>query len=252
MYVPMDFTHLTTLQWILAGCAALSVGISKAGFNGMGMITVILMASVIPPRESTGVVLPMLIAADVFAVAAFHRHARGAHLLALLPPAVAGIVAGWLLMPHISPEKFGPVIGGIVLGLVALHYARRTFPAFLQHLPASRSFAWGMGSLAGLVTMLANAAGPVMNLYLLAKHLSKMDFVGTSAVFFFAVNLIKVPFSVSLGLIHPGSLLFNALLLPAVFAGLFFGKWLLHRIPQRIFEELLLIFSLLGAIRLLF
>jgi uncharacterized membrane protein YfcA len=99
--------------------------------------------------------------------------------------------------------------------------------------------------------MLANAAGPAMTVYLLASRLPKYEFVGTAAWFFFFINLIKVPFSASLGLITPQTLLFNLLLAPAVLIGLFCGKILLGKINQQAFEWLLIGLSLLGALRLI-
>ena len=110
--------------------------------------------------------------------------------------------------------------------------------------------AWPFGWLAGSTTMIANAAGPVMTIYLLACRLPKFEFVGTAAWFFFAINLFKVPFSASLGLINGASLALNLLLAPGVIGGIFAGRWLLGKINQAVFEWLMIVFSLLGALRL--
>ena len=101
------------------------------------------------------------------------------------------------------------------------------------------------------VTMLANAAGPVMALYLLAVALPKAEFVGTAAWFFLLINVLKTPFSVQLGLINPASLSLNAVLLPAIVAGLFLGRILVVRPPQRWFDSLVLGFAILAALKLL-
>jgi uncharacterized membrane protein YfcA len=98
--------------------------------------------------------------------------------------------------------------------------------------------------------MLANAAGPIATLYLLACRLPKLEFVGTAAVFFFAINLIKVPFSASLGLITWTTLLWSLSTLPLVYLGIQSGRWLLQRISQNLFEALLLLFTLAGGLRL--
>ncbi len=242
--------------WVLMGFAALCIGLSKAGFGGFGMLTVLTMAQVLPARASTGVVLPLLVLADVYAVRVFRRHARWGHLTQLFLPAALGVVGGFLLMPVIPEKKFAPLLGVIVLMMVGMQYYRRLRPEPPDGLhedagQRSRLFAVFIGVLSGLTTMLANAAGPVMTLDLLARRVPKMEFVGTAAVFFFLVNLFKVPFSASLGLICVDSLLLNLVLAPAVIAGVFAGRAMLEFVPQRLFEEILLIFAMLAAVRLL-
>ena len=236
--------------WAIGYAAAICIGLSKSGFGGVGMLAVILMAQVMPARESTGAVLPLLIVADVFAVTAFHRHTVRKHLFKLLPPAIVGIVCGWLIMPHISSKAFGPLIGWIVLALVAL----TVFQKFSGRLSAAAaehpSVAWPLGWLAGVTTMLANAAGAVMSVYLLACRLPKYEFVGTAAWFFFVVNVIKVPFSASLGLVNASSLLTDVVLVPGILAGVAAGKFLLGKINQGAFEWLMVTFSFAGGLRL--
>jgi hypothetical protein len=242
---------LTPYQWTLALLAAAGIGIAKSGLAGVSLVHVLVFAFLFGARDSTGVVLPMLIAGDIFAVAAFRQHARWDAIRKMLPPACAGILAGWALMESIDDAQFQPLIGWIILCLSAIQAARMRWPGFFQHLPHSTAFMWGMGMLAGITTMLANAAGPVMALYFLAVALPKMEFVGTSAWFFLIVNLIKVPFSAQLGLIRPDSLALNALLVPAIGLGLLAGRILVRRISQRWFEGLLLAFAACAALRLI-
>jgi uncharacterized membrane protein YfcA len=169
-----------------------------------------------------------------------------------MPPAIIGIVVGYFFMRlHFSDSLFRHLIGWIVLAMVALHCLRRFMPDKFERLPDSKPFTWSMGGCAGLTTMMANAAGPVMALYLLAVKLPKLQFVGTSAWFFLIINLVKVPFSYQLGLIGPGSLLFNLALAPAVAIGILAGKKLLTVIPQKLFEELALLFVGLASLRLI-
>jgi hypothetical protein len=241
---------LTLTQWTFAALAALCIGLAKAGFGGVGMVAVLLMTQVLPARESTGAILPMLIVADVFAVVIYRQHADGKLIVRLLPPAVAGILCGWAMMPFLPGAVFAKVIGWLTLVLIALLLAQKTTP-LVRVASAHPGLAWPMGWLAGVTTMLANAAGPVMAIYLLARKLPKLAFVGTAAWFFFVVNLIKVPFSASLGLIHPGSLALNALLVPAIVVGVFCGRWLLGKMNQAVFEWVMIVFSAAGAIRLL-
>ncbi|MDX2080661.1 MAG: sulfite exporter TauE/SafE family protein [Terrimicrobiaceae bacterium] len=241
---------LDAIQWSLAALAAICIGLSKTGFGGVGMVAILIMANILPARESTGAILPMLIVADVFAVHAFRKFTVWKHLVRVLPPAVAGILTGWWLMPRIDAAIFGEVIGWMVVVLVLLTAVQKLsagLPGFLAEHPA---VAWPAGWLAGVTTMLANAAGAVMTIYLLACRLPKWEFVGTAAWFFFIINVVKVPFSASLGLITPSSLLLNLCLVPGIIAGVVLGKFLLGKIPQGLFEWLLIAFSLAGGLRL--
>jgi uncharacterized membrane protein YfcA len=106
--------------------------------------------------------------------------------------------------------------------------------------------------LAGVMTMLANAAGPAMMLYLLSMNISKEEFVGTSAWIYFAINSFKVPFSIALGLITPETIKINLLFLPCIILGSIAGVFLLRRISGPMFEKLIRIMILIGGIKLLF
>ena len=248
MPIPFD---LAAPQWLFAILAAACVGISKSGFGAMAIPGILLMTQVMPARESTGVILPMLILADLFAVHAFRKFTVWRLLMKILPAAVLGVIAGWWLMPRIPTGLFTPVIGWIILALLLLTILQKC-SAQLQKIATDHpAVAWPLGLLAGISTMLANAAGPAMTVYLLASRLPKYEFVGTAAWFFFFINLIKVPFSASLGFITPPTLLFNLLLAPAVLIGLFSGKFLLGKINQKAFEWILISLSLLGALRLI-
>ncbi len=171
-------------------------------------------------------------------------------MVKLLPPAIIGIICGWLLMPHIPAEGFGKVIGWLTLALIVLVILQKMTP-LVRVATEHPGLAWPFGWLAGVTTMMANAAGPVMAIYLLARRLPKMEFVGTAAWFFFVVNVIKVPFSAALGLINAKSLALNFCLFPAVAAGIFTGRWLLGKTNQTVFEWLMIIFSVIGALRLI-
>jgi uncharacterized membrane protein YfcA len=241
---------LTPLQWTLAVAGALGMGISKAGFPGMSLVHVVVFALVFGARNSTGIILPMLIAADVLAVRAFQQHARWIYIRRMLPASVVGIVIGFALMGRLNDAAFSPLIGVIVLVLTALQVGRMARPDLLADVPHSHAFAWAMGLLAGITTMLANAAGPVVTLYALSVSLPKFELVGTIAWFFFIVNLVKVPFSVWLGLIRTDTLTLNLILVPAVFVGVALGRWLTQKVPQRLFDGLLLAFAVVAALRL--
>lgn len=241
----------TVLKWILAVIAAFGIGVSKSGFAGVSLVHVLVFIFLFGVRDSTGVVLPMLIVGDILAVVAFRQHARWIYIRRLLPPAITGIIIGWSMMQRISDAAFKPLVGAIILVLTALQVLRLYRPHLYEKVPHQLWFAWLMGLLAGVTTMLANAAGPIMALFFIAVSMPKFELVGTSAWFFLIINCLKVPFSVQLGLIHPATLLFNATLIPAIAAGLFIGRWCVTRIPQRIFDGLLLAFVAIAALRLI-
>jgi uncharacterized membrane protein YfcA len=239
------------LQWVLAAAASACLGIAKAGLAGMSLIHVIVFAFLFGARDSTGIVLPMLLAGDICAVKAYHQHARWKYVRSMLPPACLGVVIGALLMQKLGNTSFKPVIGWIILSLTALQIIRLRWPQSFEHVPHSRPFAWTLGILAGVTTMLANAAGSVIALYCLALSLPKLEIVGTTAWFFFIINAFKVPFSFGLGLIRRETLLLNAALVPLVVAGVLFGRWIVYRLPQRVFDLLLLAFAGVAALRLI-
>ena len=238
--------------------AAVFIGMSKSGFNGVSLLSIALMAELLPARQSTGVILPMLLFADCFAVRSFRQHALWGEIRRVLPSALLGVVVGAFIMQlfsdptRLSDSWFKRIIGGIVLALTMLQYGRRQRPEWFMGLPAdSKAFAWLTGGFAGVTTMLANAAGPVISLYLLAARLPKMEFVGTSAWIFLLLNVSKLPFSYRLGLIRVDSLSLNLYLAPAVVAGVLIGRWLLKIVPQSWFEQLLLFFAVLASVKLL-
>lgn len=242
----------TPLQWSLAVLAAFCIGFSKSGFPGAGLVTVIIMAHLFGARESTGALLPMLICGDLLSVRVFHQHARWALIRRMLPPTVIGIVTGYALMFWLPGAAYRPVIGWIVLTMVILQTARRWRPDWYAGVPHSPTFAHAMGFAAGVATMLANAAGPVMGLYFLAIDTPKFELVGTSSWFFLIVNLFKVPFSAHLGLIHGMTLLFNLVLIPFIAVGIFTGQHLMRFVPQSLFEALLLLFATIASVRMIF
>lgn len=245
---------LSTAGWILLGVCGFLAGLSKTGLPGVGILVVPLMALLLPARESVGVLLPMLIFADLFSAGYYRHHAQWKHLLRLLPAALAGIVAGYFLMMRIDDQHLKPIIGIIVLAMLALK-ARTMFSNNTPENPeihAGKWFGWLMGFLAGATTMMANAAGPVMVLYLLAMGMEKRKFVGTAAWFFFVVNWAKVPFSLHLGLISLASLKLNVLTFPAVALGAIAGICLLKVIPQNLFNFIALLLAAAAAVKLLF
>ncbi len=238
--------------WIVVGLCAFIVGAAKTGIPGVGILPSLLMVQVLPAQESTGMLLGILILGDLFAVT-YHRHnAEWSHMPKLLPAAFAGIVAGHQIMKHISDEQLKPIIGIIVLVMLGLNYWRTRAQGENLHVPTQWWFGAGLGFVAGLTSMMANAAGPVMIIYFIAMQLPKVAFVGTSAWFFFVVNWLKVPFSASLDLMTAESVKLNLMMIPAIGLGALAGVVFLKRIPQKAFNAAMQILAAAAAIKLLF
>ncbi len=244
-------TELNGMQWAVMALSAVLIGLTKTGVPGVGILAIPLLAYILPAKQSTGFVLPMLIMADLFAVAYYRRQAVWPHVARLAPWAVAGIVLGWLIMGRISDRQLQPFIGITILTLMGLTAWRRSGAKDGDAVPAQWWFAAGLGLMAGMTTMLANAAGPIMVIYLVAMRLPKEEFIGTGAWYFFLLNCFKIPFSANLGLITLESLKVNLMMLPAITAGALSGIFLLRRIPQRWFTITVEILAVLAAVKLL-
>jgi uncharacterized membrane protein YfcA len=237
-------------MWLAA--AAFCSGLAKTGITGLGILPVALFANVLPARESTGALLPLLMCGDVIGVTIYRKHASWPHLWRLFPWVMAGVVAGYFALGRVNNAQLQRIIGIILLAMVALHWWRgRQEGDFAAHLPHSLWLAALMGILAGFTTMVANAAGPVMVLYFLAIGLPKLVFIGTSAWFFLLVNFFKAPFSIKLGLITPDSLLMDAILILPLIPGALLGPRILKHINQRAFERMVTLLNLAGILRLL-
>lgn len=237
-------------QWILVVFGAFSVGVAKTGVAGLGILFAAIMANLMPTKEASGFVLPLLIVGDVFAVIAYRAHAKWALLWKLFPWTALGVVLGYLAMDRIDDRQARLLIGSIIVGMVVMHvWRQRGGGSATAHL--SPWLAPVFGILGGCTTLVANAAGPLMALYFLTMRLPKMEFVGTAAMFFLVLNVFKVPFMVDLGLITESSATFNLLLAPAVLAGAWLGRRLLPRIDQKLFEKLALALSACAGLRLL-
>lgn len=231
--------------------AALCIGLSKAGFSGISMVSVVLLADIYGEKASIGLALPLLIAADLLAYPAFRRFGSWRPVWKLLGPTLLGLLAGYALLDKLDDHAARKVIGGCVLAMVALQGVRRLRSDLVDRWVESTGFAFGTGVLGGFFTMLANAAGPVIQLYLLARRVPKMELIGIGARFFLLVNLIKVPLNAKLALITHDSLLENARLFPGVLVGVFGGRWLVKHVPQAAFEWMVVVFAAVAGIRLL-
>jgi len=242
------------LQWIFALLGAFMVGVSKSGVTGLSILSVALFTHVFPSsKQASGIVLPLLIFGDVIAVLSYRRHTQWRYLWKLFPFTAAGVVLGYFTLGWVSDRHARLMIGVIIVALAALSYWRRyrSRESDAESGRHSWLFAAAVGVVAGFITLVANAAGPLMAIYLVSMRLPKMEYVGTAAVFFMCLNLFKVPFMVNLGLITVHSFGFNLLLAPAVVIGAFVGRWLVIRINQALFEKMVLSLSAIAGVLLL-
>jgi uncharacterized membrane protein YfcA len=242
------------LLWFFAALGAFMVGVSKAGITGLSILSIALFNHVFSSsKQASGLVLPLLIFGDFVAVFSYRKHTQWRYLWRLFPWTAAGVVIGYFTLGRISDHTARILIGWIIVSLALLSFWRKFAVAPAEEKAAS--FHWSIGAAigmtAGFITLVANAAGPLMAIYLVAMRLPKMEYVGTAAVFFMLLNLFKVPFMVDLGLITAQSFSFNLVLAPAVLLGALAGRWLLKRVNQNLFEQLVLLLSAIGGILLI-
>ncbi len=240
--------ELTSLHLVYVVAAAMLVGFTKTSVGGVGILAVLLMALAIPGKASPGVLLPMLIVADIFAVLYYRRDCDWNILLRLFPATAIGILIGYFVVDAIPVAIFQKTIGVIILAMLGMNLVIENFkPAY----SASRLWSWTVGLAAGVTTMVANASGPIFGVYLLQMGLSKQGFVGTRSWYFLLLNIFKIPFSANLGLITAESLKLNLVLVPLIFLGAWLGFRFLKLINLSMFKWLIRIAALAVAARLL-
>jgi len=238
-------------DWIIMMCAAMFIGIGKAGLPGAGMLTIPIFATILGSKPSTGFLLPLLIIADIVAVYHYRNNVKWKHLVRLFPFVIVGIGSAVLIGHYINDDQFKWVLFGVILFGVVIMIWRDLKKSDIV-IADKPWFFTIMGYLGGFTSMIANGAGPVMSLYLLGAKVPKNDFIGTRAWFFFLMNLIKIPAHVFLWkTISTDSLGKNLYLIPAIFIGMFLGFKILKRIPEHIFKYVVLIAVIASAVSLL-
>lgn len=239
---------LAPWAWALLGLGALVAGLGKTAIPGAATVSVVLLASVLPARTSTAAMLLLFIVGDVFALTTYRRHADWRTLLRLAPAVIVGLLVGAVFLALAQDGIVRRTIAVILLAMIAITLWRRWRSRTEK---AGRIAAAGYGTLAGFTTMVANSGGPVMSMYFLATRTPVKVFLGTSAWFFAIVNLTKVPFLAGIGLITPSVLLLDLLLAPLVVIGALIGIRLAKRMPQRLFDRLVIVLTIAGALYLL-
>lgn len=241
--------------WTALGLAAVTIGISKTALPGGSILAIALFATVLPARTSTAAMLLLLIVGDAFALLAYRRHAHWPTMLRLAPAVVAGLLAGFAFLALAGDGIVRRAIGVILLLMIAVTLWRRRRQGGADAVAPAHG---GMvlsgvyGTLGGFTTMVANAGGPVMSMYFLATRTPIQVFLGTSAWFFAIINLVKVPFLAGIGLFPPTVLLMDAVLAPFVVIGALAGLRLVRRMDQRLFDRIVIVLTVVGALYLLF
>jgi uncharacterized membrane protein YfcA len=250
----LDLIHQflnTNIDWLLFLTCGILIGMAKTGLSGAGFMIVPIMAGIFGGKLSVGIVLPMLIFADVFAVNYYHRYATWRYIFLSLPWAVIGVAIATLFGNLIDDETFKTFIAIVILLGIALMIIQDGVIKS-KKIPDTWWFAGILGLTGGFTTMIGNAAGPVMSLYLLSMHLPKNTFIGTAAWFFLIINVIKVPFHVfSWNTITFQTLLVDIAGIPAILLGVFIGIKTIRIVPEKVYRYLIIISTILAALLLL-
>ncbi|PIF06640.1 MAG: hypothetical protein CSA36_00630 [Draconibacterium sp.] len=247
----MHSFDFTLLQWILLAFCAAFVGMSKVGVPGISMIVVPTLALIFGGKASTGVLLPMLMMADLFGVGYYHRHAEWKYLWKLFPFAFLGVGLALWVGEVVNDIWFKNIIAILVFVCVALMLwkDRRSNTGFF---PNTWWFAALMGVLGGFATMIGNVAGPIFAIYLLAMHLPKNSFIGTGAWFFLIINFSKFPLHILVWkTISLHTLLLDVILLPAIAIGAYTGIILVKKLSDKFYRTAVIIVTVLSAFLLL-
>lgn len=250
MHVQFLSIEISNTAWLAAFIAAIILGISKSGIKGIAIIIVTLMAIAFGAKRSTGLIVPLLIVGDIFAVIYYNRHTQWSLLKRFLPWMMLGVVIGVIIGKDIPESLFKKLMGVVILGSVIMMYwwDRRKS----ETVPTHPAFAGFMGIMAGITTMIGNLAGAFSNIFFLAMRLPKNQFIGTAAWLFFLINLFKLPFHIFVWkTITVDSLVVNSKLVVGVLIGLFIGVRLVKRIKDDFYRKMILILTALGALILL-
>ncbi len=242
---------LTWLQWTAFALAVFILGIAKAGVKGFSALIVVILAFVFGEKASTGILLPLLIAADIMAVIYYNRHTKWIFIKKLMPLMIAGVLVGVWMGHIISEEIFKRIMAAIIiLSVLIMIYTERQKKAVL---PSNTLFSGGVGFLAGFATMVGNLAGPISNIYFLAMRLPKNEFIGTAAWLFFIINVFKLPFHIFVwNTVTVESLTLNTLMLPILVLSFFVGVAIVKLISNLNYRRFILIVTALGGLLLFF
>ena len=242
--------ELSLLHFTIAAFCAFLLGVSKAGIKGIASLIVTGLALVFGAKESTGILMPLLLVGDIFAITYYKSHLQKKYLYKLLPWMVVGVLIGVMGGNYITERLFKNGMALIILFSVALMYYWENKRD--KTIPSHWTFGGVMGLLAGFTTMIGNLAGAFSNIYFLALRLPKNNFIGTAAWLFFIINAFKVPFHIwTWKTINSHSILISLKLIPFVIIGLVLGEFFVQKIENESYRKLILIFTAAGGIAIL-
>ena len=243
--------QLTALQWLAISFAVFLLGLSKSGIKGIGIIIVIILAFVFGEKASTGILLPMLIVADIFAVTYYYHHVKWHIIKKLIPWMIVGVLVGVWVGNDISEVVFKRLMAVIIIvSVLIMFYTENRKSA---NVPKNKIFGIVMGFLAGFTTMIGNLAGPISNIYFLAIRFPKNEFIGTAAWLFFIINVFKLPFHILVWkTVTTETLVLNSVLIPPVIIGFFLGARIVRLISNVNYRRFILVVTALGGVIMLF
>jgi hypothetical protein len=245
------YPGLTTWNFVLFIAIALILGMAKAGLNGFGIAMIPLMALIFGAKESTGVILPMLITADIMAVAYYRRHAEWKYILRILPWVAAGILAALFLGDNINDNVFRTIMMTIVWIMLILMVINDLWKRESEVIPHNMAFGATMGFTGGFATMIGNAAGPVFTLYFLAMRLPKKEFIGTGAWLYLIMNTGKFPLQALVWEnITTGSLMLNLIAVPFIAIGIYAGIKIVDVFSEKWYRYFVIITTIASSILL--
>ena len=238
---------LSAGDWMLVVLCAILIGMSKTGVPGVSMLVVPILAIIFGGKPSTGVLLPVLIMADVFAVIYYHRHAQWKHLIRALPWAVVGIFLALWVGNLVNDDQFKRLIALVIFVSIAL-MIWNDYGLKKQITPDHWWFAAMLGIAGGFASMIGNVAGPIFAIYLLAMHLDKKSYIGTTAWFFFIINLTKFPLQAFIWKnVSFTSLTIDFMVFPAIAFGAWLGISTVKRIPELTYKWLVVVITVISA-----
>jgi len=238
-------------MWVITGLAAFLVGLGKGGLGGMvGALTTAMMALVLPTEKVIGLVLPMLMVGDVFAVAAHWRKWDRDLILQLIPSAILGVALATYLLRMISGEGLRVVLGLIVLFFVVYKLLEGRLLRQLEYQP-KRYHGWVAGIVSGVTSTLAHGGGPPVSIFLVIQSLKPETFAATAAFYLFVLNWMKVPSYWVAGLFDWGLIRSVLWVLPLIPLGVWIGKWLVQRVGRKTFERVILLLLAVSGVLLL-
>jgi len=248
----LNFFNFSPAQFILVIIAAFLIGFSKTGLSGMLMVVIPLLADAFGGMKSTGIILPILIVGDLFAVGNYRRHIHWANIKKLMLWTLIGLGLGLIIGKYINDSQFKITIAIMVLLCLAiLVYSERKGDQL--KVPNKVWFYALTGILAGFATMIGNAAGPIFTIYLLSMGFKKNEYMGTNSIFFFLVNITKVPLQVFVWQnITWKTVLLTGCVVPFVALGAWLGVTVIKKINEKIFRHLIIALTAISAIRLFF